>query len=453
MKQKISLLITGCILTVIALAFIQGYFIYNTYLLRARNADGAITQKLLKLETTGKLDSINTVWMKNTSLFIDRYKKNEAGKKDYVKLIDKISDSLSAIVEKHISKKGIYGNYDVSYANYVTSIIVHDPKTAKNDTLFNGKMALYSNNAQADEETQASQSTWRSDTSEFMRDTTNQKIYNFEVVSKRFYSIPNWKKEVLLKMSGLLIFSVLLFIFVVLLFYLSIKSLITQKKNADIKADFINNITHEFQTPLAALDIAVKTLTRKEGELDAQSYRNTLAIIDRQNQRMQKLFSQVTRASVAATGTEAGNIRIVEHNEVAGTVNDFSLSHPGVSINCVISDSAVIKIDPFHLNTILLNLLDNAVKYGADSIIVSIEGKGQGFELSVKDNGKGIAEKEQAAIFEKFYRAEKGNIHNTKGLGLGLYYIQQIVNAYKGTVKVESSEGKGSVFTIIIPAL
>jgi two-component system phosphate regulon sensor histidine kinase PhoR len=464
MKRKILLLIIGCVITVAALACIQGYFIYNTYKLEAKEANAAITQQFLKLETSGKLDSVNNAWMKKTEHFINLYIQKRVTKDDYRQLIKKTSDSLSGIIAKHISKKGIFKEYEVNYSNYIVSAQLLGEDNKVTDTLFKGRQLLFGNNEENSPETQASQSTWRGNTStnsnsnsftntdyEQLCTTGNECLY-FEIVTERFYSIANWERQIIIKMSGLLGFSVLLLVFVVLLFYWSIKNLITQKKIADIKTDFINNITHEFQTPLAALDIAVMTLRKKDTTLTADQYANSLAIIERQNHRMQKLFRQVAEASVTADVINTDSTQVTGCAEIREIVADFSLSHPQITINCSIPDDAItINIDRFHLGTLLLNLLDNAVKYGAGRVDIHLEKSGDEVTLAVKDNGMGIAEKEQGSIFEKFYRIEKGNIHTTKGLGLGLFYAAQIVGAYKGCINVNSEVGKGATFIISIP--
>ncbi|MCO6148200.1 sensor histidine kinase KdpD [Flavobacterium sp. NRK1] len=437
MKRKIAFLITGCIFTVMALAIIQGYFIYNTYLLRAKEANQAITQQLLKLETTGKLDTLNNTWMGKTRCFADLYYDKKVSKKDYIKLIKKTEDSLSKVISEYIKKERFFEGYDVTFANYLISVGIYTDDEKKADNLFSGKMLLFGNNPGQNPETQASQSTWHGD---------SEKKFNFVVVTERYYSISNWEKEIFIKMSGLLIFSVVLLTFVVLLFYLSIKNLITQKKIADIKTDFINNITHEFQTPIAALDIAIKTLRKKEGDISAEHFNHSLDIIERQNVRMQKLFRQVSEASINEE-IIPDNILPSDCNSIKEVVTDFKLSYPSVQIECNAKPDTVLHIDKFHLATILVNLLDNAIKYGADSITVTLSNG----KLTVNDNGIGIPKKEQKAIFEKFYRIQKGDIHTTKGLGLGLYYVHQLIKAYNGTVTVNSEENKGAEFIISIP--
>jgi two-component system, OmpR family, phosphate regulon sensor histidine kinase PhoR len=446
MKRKIYFLIAGCIVTVAALAPIQGYFIYNTYKLYAKEANTEITQELLKLETTGKLDTINSIWMVRTRDFMRDYVDGKVTREDYSKIVDGLTDSLSGVMQGCIDNDPVFDNYDVTYTNYVTSASVCKDTTLPADTIFAGKLLLYGTNVGAEPEIKASQSTWRDSSRD---ESTGLPENNFEVVTTRYFSIANWEQEVFARMSGLLIFSVLLLTFVVVLFYLSIKNLIAQKKIADIKTDFINNITHEFQTPLGAMDIAVKMLQKKDSGLTEDQFGHSISIIERQNRRMQKLFSQVTEASLT-TGIDTAQAKPISCKEMEEMTCDFALSHPETTIECP-SNDIMVRMDKFHFGTVLGNLLDNAVKYGATKIKISLSETEKATIVSVADNGMGIAENEQKLIFDKFYRVQKGDIHTTKGLGLGLYYVKQVVTAYKGTIVVESEEGKGSKFTIAIP--
>ncbi|RDI15949.1 sensor histidine kinase [Flavobacterium sp. AG291] len=448
MKRKILFLIIGCIVTVSALAVIQGYFIYNTYKLKAKEANAEITSQFLALETSGKLDTLNSVWMIRTGKFIEDYYNQKASKDEYEDMITKVADSLSGIMGKYVNSNKIFEEYEVNYIDYLKTIVLFREGSKIPDTIFKGKLMLYGNNEARTPETAASQSTWRD--GKYTDSSLKKTNYTFEVVSQRYYSIANWERQVYIKMAGLLIFSVVLLSFVVILFYLSIKNLITQKKIAEIKTDFINNITHEFQTPIAALDIAVKTLRKKEGELTEEHFRHSLEIIDRQNIRMQKLFGQVTEASLTEGSITAAREQYIDRNCINEILEDFMLSHPDIKIENNVT-ATTFRMDRFHFSTMLINLLDNAVKYGADCITINLKEDNDKVTLSVNDNGIGIAKKEQKAIFEKFYRVQKGNIHTSKGLGLGLFYVQQLVKAYKGYITVNSDEGKGAEFLISIP--
>ena len=442
MKRKIFLLTVSCIFTVVALACVQSYFIYNTYQLRSKEADIAISAQFLDIEMKDQLDTLNAVWMNKTRLFLDDYWNKEADKNGYVTMINGLQDSLSGAAVSYFSGEGFFDGYNLSYSNYITSITVFDVATGASDTIYRGKLKVYSTNTENLPEMQASKSVWNDGGAE-------GEAFRYEIASTRYYSIADWQEKIIIKMSGLLIFSVLLLLLVVLLFYLSIKNLIAQRKIADVKTDFINNITHEFQTPLAALDIAVKTLQKKDVQLSQEHFSNTLNIIGRQNLRMQKLFSRVTEASLDPD-VSISSIENLGCNDIMDIVHDFKLTHDA-TIECDTPNGILLKMDRFHLNTILINLLDNAVKYGASAVALSIRQQDGKTILKVKDNGPGIAEKEHPMLFEKFYRVEKGNIHTTKGLGLGLYYVRSVVKAYNGDIAVKSAPGQGTEFIIEIP--
>lgn len=455
MKRKIIILITFCIVTITALAAIQGYFIYNTYKLTEREVKEDINRYLLEIESSAAYDSLNETWMRKTGQFILDYKKENVPLNDYHEIIRKNSDSVSQVYTKMLLETEVFKKYQIGYSNYVTLLFTKDG--GRNDTLFKGKMLLYGNNKNNYQETGFSQGRWQSRSSDLNKTeinstvTEDKKEYDFEVITGRFYTITNWQKVILGRMTGLLIFSVLLFVFVVGLFYWSIKNLLLQKKIADIKSDFINNITHEFQTPLATMDMAIKTLQHKEAQLTPEHQKNTLNIIQRQNNRLQKLFSQVTNASLVTDSIISTEKEIFTCKDVEEIISDFKITKPEIDIKCITANDISITISRSHLQTALLNLMDNAVKYGAGKITVSFTTINNKAAIIIADNGPGISHKEQRLIFDKFYRIEKGNIHNTKGLGLGLYYVKQIAEAYKGSISVKSNNNEGSEFTLLLP--
>ena len=134
-------------------------------------------------------------------------------------------------------------------------------------------------------------------------------------------------------------------------------------------------------------------------------------------------------------------------------ISDFHIAFPNVTIESNFNTSeTTLSLDKFHLTTALNNVLENAVKYGCQNITIVTSIENSIFNISIKDDGIGIPKNKQSLLFEKFYRVEQGNLHNTKGLGLGLYYVDQIIKAHKGTIQVVSDLGKGASFTIRIPS-
>ncbi|CAD0002442.1 sensor histidine kinase [Flavobacterium chungangense] len=449
-KKKIAYLIGACIFTVIALAAIQGYFIYNTYKLTEREVNTKIRKQITELEDHPEFDAIKDSWMEQTGKLSEGYVYKKIAKKEYLRLIQKNQDSLSDAMKRYMEKSKKPGDFEIGYSDYLTSLVIINNN--KTDSVYNGKLLIFDNKVKSNNEISSSTGKWQN-TNESESDNPGsvKSKYVLSLKTEQYYSFASWQKTILGQMAGLLLFSVVLMFFVVYLYYLSIKNLINQKRIADIKTDFVNNITHEFQTPLSTMDIAIKTLQRKEDQMSKEEYKTTLSLLERQNNRLQKLFQQVANVSVNPVADRSSSIEI-SCKEIKEIIDDFRLSKPDILISCQqIKEMITLKIDRFHLNTILINFLDNAVKYGATEINIELNSIDNKFLLSIKDNGKGISPKEHIAIFDKFYRVEKGNLHDTKGLGLGLFYVKQLVEAYRGDIKVTSEENKGALFLISIP--
>ena len=199
---------------------------------------------------------------------------------------------------------------------------------------------------------------------------------------------------------------------------------------------------------MATLSIATKTLNNHF--LDKETTKNTIEIIERQNIRLQKIFNQVNFNSIM---TNIENTKIeqnINQEFIENCINDFKIVNPAIEIKSEIDSGIDLKISKFHFNTIVTNLLENAVKYGGTKLQIIVKQENNYFELKIKDNGIGIAKNEQKSIFDKFYRISNGDIHNIKGLGLGLFYTKEIIEIYNGKIDVESSKN-GSEFIISIP--
>ena len=283
-----------------------------------------------------------------------------------------------------------------------------------------------------------------------------ERTLEFLVMTRDRMNISQWERIVLGRMSGILIGSILLLLFVVGLFYYSIKNLIKQKKVADVKTDFVNNITHELKTPLATLSLASKSLKQKEILESPKAFENTLGILDRQNSRLQKLIDQVMSNSLGSEELVLNKEQIIDNNYFKNIIDDFSLSVQSQTLNIqtqIEPKEVILRIDTILFTTALFNILENAVKYGKESVEIKISTRllNDHYEIEVSDNGIGISEKNQKYIFDKFYRVASGNIHNVKGLGLGLFYTKQVVDAHDGNIQMKSQANKGTTFTITIP--
>jgi two-component system, OmpR family, phosphate regulon sensor histidine kinase PhoR len=276
-------------------------------------------------------------------------------------------------------------------------------------------------------------------------------------LSFSFYADPyNRRTLVLQQMRYTILPGILTLLAVVTLFGITLHKWIRQKHLSDMKSDFINNITHEFNTPITAIIVANKNIQNEKTLDNKQSVTALSVIIHRQAERLKLLVEKVI------------NIAATEKLQLKRTSNDlpeliteilavYSLSTAHQNIRFQFKKGefpANIETDTFHFTTLLQNIIDNAVKYNDHAqkeIMISIVRQHEGLELVIQDNGIGMNANTQRHIFEKFYRHQPRLSKPTKGLGLGLYYVKQCVDAHGWKIRVHSEPGAGSTFIISIP--
>lgn len=463
MRKKIKLLIIASILGLLSLSLVQGYLINNTYKLKKDVFISETKKSISRIDDVSpSLDSINDVWQNYFLNVVADYYVKKISKEDVLIMLHKKTDSINnSYIEnyqKEIESKNI--GYNLKFQKKVKTIILLDSLGVKNDTLFQSatkpSFLLLGKNFSNKDSHNVSNSLWLTDHS-FVREINGKRksvTFNLQFQTEDRMNIDGWEKIVFRRMTSLLILSVIIFLFVFGLLYYSIKNLITQKKIADIKTDFVNNITHELKTPLSTLTLATKMLKKEEIKMQPKVIENTINTIERQNIRLQKLIDEVLNNSLGYQEIKLNKETVNASNYLNMIVDDFQLSLDSkeITFNKNIIINAEIIIDKFYFTTAVLNILENAVKYGKDNlnIDINVDAK-KDFTISIKDNGIGIPKKHLAFLFDKFYRVGNKEVHNVKGLGLGLYYTHQIIKAHKGEVFVESEENKGSTFTVIIP--
>jgi two-component system, OmpR family, phosphate regulon sensor histidine kinase PhoR len=268
---------------------------------------------------------------------------------------------------------------------------------------------------------------------------------------------PDRTRSVLGPMIWLLIGSLLFSLIIISTFGLSLYMIISQKKVSEMKSDFINNMTHEFKTPIATISLAADTIANQKVIKDEEKVRHFIGMIKKENARMNQQvenilqISTLDRREMDFVFRETDIHQIINHAiETIG----IQVHERGGKIECSLdAENSIIAGDPEHLRNLVHNLLDNANKYAEEKplIKVSTRNNNYGIFLVVEDNGIGMTKTVQSKIFERFYRQTSGNVHNVKGFGLGLNYVKSIVDAHNGTVTVESEPGCGSCFTVFLP--
>lgn len=267
------------------------------------------------------------------------------------------------------------------------------------------------------------------------------------------------KKEYSLAMNNwpMLLGTFLSLLTILGIYIISINYMMKQKKLAEVKTDFINNMSHEFKTPLATISVATDSLANDKIATNPEKVRYYSNLIKQENLRMKKQVENVLNMSKLERNEV--NLFLKETNVrelIKKTTESFSLivaQRNGSLTQKFNAEKYNFKIDEFHISNMLVNLLDNANKYSPETPEIHIETRNEGnwYVLEVSDKGMGMETFNKTKIFEKFFREETGNIHNVKGQGLGLSYVKKIVELHKGQIIVDSQKGDGSKFIIKLP--
>lgn len=253
----------------------------------------------------------------------------------------------------------------------------------------------------------------------------------------------------------------LILVCTLILIYLtySVVVIVRQKRLSDIKTDFINNMTHELKTPIATIKLSSTALLSDDFSKDSDRLQRYASIIYNENKRLEEQVERVltiAKMDKKSTPLKKGMVDIhdfvLEAQETYGVALEEIDGIIDVYLN---AKRHVVYVDPVHIKNVVFNLLDNAIKYRREDVPVKLKietgNDKKNFTLKITDNGIGIDKSDVKLIFDKFYRVPKGDVHDVKGFGLGLYYVKNIVEQHKGTVQLKSELGKGSTFIITLP--
>ena len=269
----------------------------------------------------------------------------------------------------------------------------------------------------------------------------------------------DWQKIVYQSLVPNFTLAVVFTLIILAAFYLTVYTMIRQKKLSDIKNDFINNMTHEFKPPIATISLAVDALKNEKVQSNKEKMAYFSGIIKEENQRMNKQVETILKASqFEKQEVELDKKPLHVHDIIESACHNFQLQlfdrGGEVSLDLQAANDLVLA-DEVHFANMVNNLIDNAIKYSKDHVPVKVQvktsNKDKKFVLSVQDNGIGMNKETQKRVFEKFYRAHTGNLHNVKGFGLGLSYVKSVTESHNGTVRVDSTLGKGSLFILEFP--
>lgn len=282
---------------------------------------------------------------------------------------------------------------------------------------------------------------------------------NLSVNEVLFVSVPNIKSIVFKSLRWRIATSLFFTLIILAAFFLTVRTMLRQKKLGEIKNDFINNMTHEFKTPIATISLAVDAMRNEKVIQDREKLGYFSSIIKEENQRMNRQVETILKASQLEKQEVDLNLKPVHVHEVIHDVVDnfvLQLDEKKGKVELQLNaTNDLIDADEVHLSNLVNNLVDNAVKYAKENtppvIKLTTQSNGKNFTMKIEDNGIGMNRDTVKRVFERFYRAHTGNVHNVKGFGLGLSYVKTLVEAHDGDIKAESTLGKGSTFTVDLP--
>ncbi|MFD0861890.1 sensor histidine kinase [Sungkyunkwania multivorans] len=270
---------------------------------------------------------------------------------------------------------------------------------------------------------------------------------------------PKKKKFLISQIIWMALLSIIFTLIIVIAYSSALYQLIKQKQISEIKTDFINNMTHEFKTPIATINLALDAIKNPKVIDDKDKVKRYLGMIRDENKRMHAQVENVLRISkLEKNQLDIGKDRVLMHDLVKEAIAHVSLivqDRKGYVNMHLEAERAEVLGNDMHLTNVLVNILDNAIKYSpnAPKIDVFTENVKNHIVIKVQDQGSGMSKAALKRVFEKFYREHTGNIHNVKGHGLGLAYVKRIIEDHQGEVYADSEKDKGSTFYIKLPLI
>lgn len=270
-------------------------------------------------------------------------------------------------------------------------------------------------------------------------------------------AFPEQKAFIFNKVLWMFILSIFLILIIIGVFYQAIRMFLRQKKISQIKSDLINNITHEFKTPIATISLACDAIVEPGLADDKQNLGRYSRMIKEENDRLGMMVENLLSAAAIEKGEYSINKKETDiHDLILRASEKFSIIFSNAKGKLELkleAERAEILADPFHITNVINNLLDNAYKYsgGVPLAVITTSNAENGILISFEDKGIGIPAQELKRIFDTFYRVPTGNLHDVKGTGIGLSYVKKLVEEHNGHISVQSAENEGTKFTIFLP--
>lgn len=334
------------------------------------------------------------------------------------------SVKIKQLLEESLKRYGIDQNYEFSIRNHVRYYSTKGFDLNKADILY--RKQLYPND-----------------------------LYSPYKLYIEFYYTDN-KNGFLQKLPKISVVTLFLTLMVIAIFGSTLYVIFKQKKLSEMKNDFVNNMTHELKTPIATISLATQLMLDKSVPTESKDLEGITKMISEENSRLGFQVEKILQMAVIEKGKVKFKYDVYDAHHLLDTIiKSFDLrvkAQQGTFIYNLKATETLILVDKIHFSNIILNLLDNALKYSNETIEIQLNtfNKDKTFIIEIKDKGIGIPKEHLKHIFEQFYRVPTGNIHNVKGFGLGLSYVKRIVDEFGAKIKVESDYGVGTAFQLFI---
>ncbi|TAE19904.1 MAG: sensor histidine kinase [Bacteroidetes bacterium] len=423
-RSTIQFIIILATISLIGVVLMQSFWFYKAFRFHQTQLDQRIHVALLRVAE--KILILNS----NPSTLVNPV--NQVSSNYYIVMVNDVIDTkkLELYLREELRFRQIYtdfeyGIYDCNnrklvYGNYVR---LHNEKV-ENDTIYKPKPTLLP--------------------------ALTKDNYYFAVY------FPSLQSYMLGEMDIWIFSSVVLFIVIVFFAY-TLLAILRQKRLSEVQRDFINNMTHEFKTPIATIAISSEVLMKPNIIEKPERLLNYATIINEETKRLKKQVERVLQMATLEKEDLKLNLEVLDLHELIEKVV-INLEAPLRKVNGTLTlnlaeTPIALQADKLHLTNIIYNLVDNAIKYSKENpeINITTTQKRNGVEIAISDKGIGIAPEMKRKIFDKFYRVPTGDVHDVKGFGLGLSYVKLMIEAHKGTIKAHSVLKEGTTFLMFLP--
>lgn len=415
---------------------IQVYFMYKTSQVKKREIYSDVHKRIDDyIDNLENLGGASNLGDEGQRKIFAEFNNKKISKKEFLNYFEKnkkiTQDKLSDYIDHKFEKEG----YKIAVRTQFLSIVY----VPKNINLIDKPVTLYETRNKITKAGISNTGKWEtSSTSRSDKSNQLERDDSFFVRSQTDFEILNINTVVFQDLTLLILCCVAILLSVLVLYIFTVKNLIRQQKQVEVLHTVVDNISHEFKTPIATLKIASKTL-KKEFTPEI------LPLIDRQILRLEDLMLQLHPEDFDEKNS------IIQPENWDFFIHDLAFTYENIDFKLNNLVSKVLPFDKKLMETVIKNLCENSVKYGASEIKIDVKTIQNKLEIIVADNGKGIEQSELKNIFEKFYRIQSNNIHNSKGLGLGLFFVKKIVEKYSGKTEITSEVNVGTTFKISLP--